>query len=51
MIYSEFKDTNLSLLGFGAMRLPLLDEKTGTAKIQKRDGSYGKNEINGTGKI
>ena len=29
MIYSEFKDKKLSLLGFGAMRLPLLPDGNG----------------------
>ncbi len=29
MIYSEFKGEKLSLLGFGAMRLPLLPDKSG----------------------
>ena len=29
MIYSEFKDKKLSLLGFGTMRLPLLPESNG----------------------
>ena len=29
MIYSEFKDKKLSLLGFGTMRLPLLPDSSG----------------------
>lgn len=34
MIYSEFKDKKLSLLGFGAMRLPLLADGSGEVDVE-----------------